>query len=565
MAGIDAPPVFAPSLFNSLARAQYAAVLRMRWQVLVNSLRTKQGKFELGARIFATGFFATVWLGVGTGCAVLAYQITSDRQLIYIPALLWPVFLMWQVIPIMLSTARESVDFNFLLRFPVSFRAFAVLYLFFGLFDPSSLLGGMCILGIWIGVMAANPGLVIWITLALSLFALFNFLLTRMIFAWIERWLAKRRTREVLGIVILFVFLSFQVLNPALHLHSGHSNHRPVLLQALKIVRSIQGYFPPGLAGDGVAMAANGQYLMGLAFLSAVAGYATLAGTLLASRLRAEYRGESLGEASIQAVSKPTARHVDWPADVAPSRQRGWLDGSIGAVLVKEMQYLSRSGVMLVGLLTPLILLFAMGGPMRGGATMPLRYAFPIAIAYGFLPLTRQFCNSLGTEGAGIQLYFLVPTPFRRVMLAKNALQTALFCVELALVATVAVFRFGPPSPALGIATLCWVLFALPANLAAGNILSITLAYRMTLTRLSREQGSVGNGLLSLLIQLAIFAVGAAVYLPMALRHHEKLAAPVLLVLAAGSVWMWLRGLANVEAMANRRRETLIGTLVRSA
>ena len=124
-------------------------------------------------------------------------------------------------------------------------------------------------------------------------------------------------------------------------------------------------------------------------------------------------------------------------------------------------------------------------------------------------------CNSLGMEGAGIQLYFLSPTPFRSVMLAKNFLQAALFCAEAVAMASIVVFRFGPPEPTLIAATICWVLFALPANLAAGNILSITLAYRMTLTRLSREQGSVGNGLLSLVIQLIIFLVGVAVYVPL--------------------------------------------------
>jgi ABC-2 type transport system permease protein len=210
-------------------------------------------------------------------------------------------------------------------------------------------------------------------------------------------------------------------------------------------------------------------------------------------------------------------------------------------------------------------LIFAMGGSMRSDRDMPIHFVLPLAIAYGFLPLTRQFYNSLGTDGAGIQLYFLSPTPFRSVMLAKNLLQTGLFCLELALVATVAVFRFGTPPPTLGIATLCWVLFALPANLAAGNILSITLAYRMTLTRLSREQGSVGNGLLSLLIQLIIFLVGMAVYLPLVGIHRGLLAGPVLLVLAAGSVWIWLRGLENVDDMANRRREALMATLVRPA
>ena len=227
--------------------------------MLVNSLRTKSGKFELGARIFATVFFATVWLGVGIGCGLLAYQITSDRQLIFLPALLWPVFLMWQVVPIMLSTAQESVDFSFLLRFPVSFRSYVLLYLFFGIFDPSSLLGGMCMLGIWVGVVTASPGLVIWITAALVLFALFNFLLTRMIFAWIERWLAKRRTREILGIVILCLFLSFQLLNPALHSHSGHAHSmgRTGFLHTLKIVQSVQAVFPPGLAGDALAIRAR--------------------------------------------------------------------------------------------------------------------------------------------------------------------------------------------------------------------------------------------------------------------------------------------------------------------
>jgi ABC-2 type transport system permease protein len=557
------------SIFGSLARTQYAAVLGMRWRMLVNSLRTKTGKFELGARIFATGFFATVWLGVGIGCGVLAYQITSDRQLIFLPVLLWPVFLMWQVVPVMLSTAQESVDFNFLLRFPVSFRSYVVLYLFFGLFDPSSLLGGMCMLGIWVGVVIARPDLVLWITMALSLFALFNFLLTRMIFAWIERWLAQRKTREILGIVILLFFLGFQLLNPALHSHSGHGTavSRTGFLHSLKIVQAVQAFFPPGLAGDSVAMAAKGSFVTGLEFLCGVVVYAAVAGSLLGLRLRSEFRGESFGEAPAAGLSQGRVPGATTRAIAASqvSSKRSWFDGPIGAVVAKEVQYLSRSGVMLFGLITPLVLVFAMGGQLRADRSVPIQFVFPIAIAYGFLPLTRQFCNSLGTEGAGIQLYFLSPAPFRNVMLAKNLVQTGLFCLELVLVATIAVFRFGAPAPTLAIATFCWVLFALPANLAVGNILSITLAYRMTLTRLSREQGSVGNGLLSLLIQLLIFLVGVAVYVPLVLIHRGLLAAPVLLLLAAGSVWSWWRGLANVDGMASRRREVLLATLVRPA
>ena len=565
-------------LLGPLAKAQLAAVLQMRWRMLINSLRSRVGKFELGARIFAAVFFGIVWTGVGVGCGAAAYLIAANHQFKFLPALLWPIFFMWQVVPILLSAAQESVDFNFLLRFPVSFRSYLLLYLSFGVFDPSSMLGAICLLGVWSGIVLSSPQLILWITAALAIFAVFNFLLTRMIFAWLERWLAQRRTREILGVLSFLLLISFQFLNPALHSH-GHAISRAATLHTLKVVQKVQQFFPPGMAGDAVAMAASGQSATALTFLSGLLLYAGVVGALLAMRLRAEFRGESFGEAPARAGNKRAIAAAPRRGENigSRSRQHSWLNGPIAGILVKELRYLSRSGVMLFGLITPLVLIVAMGrgfsssfsgagsGFGRVDGLSPIHFIFPIAIAYGFLPLTRQFCNSLGTEGAGIQLYFLSPTPFRTVMLAKNLLQTGMFCMELVLVAFAAIYRFGAPPQTLAVATFCWVLFALPANLAAGNILSITLAYRMTLTRLAREQGSVGNGLLSLLIQLVIFAVGVAVYIPLTILHHAEFAAPVFLVLAAGSWLLWRRVLSNVDGMVAGRREALMATLVRPA
>ena len=48
----------------------------------------------------------------------------------------------------------------------------------------------------------------------LLLFAIFNILLARTIFTWVERWLAQRRTREILGVIFLFVIISFQFIGP---------------------------------------------------------------------------------------------------------------------------------------------------------------------------------------------------------------------------------------------------------------------------------------------------------------------------------------------------------------
>jgi len=54
-------------VMGAAARAQYGALTEMRSRILVNSLRTRRGKFELGASIFSSGFFLLIWLGAGAG------------------------------------------------------------------------------------------------------------------------------------------------------------------------------------------------------------------------------------------------------------------------------------------------------------------------------------------------------------------------------------------------------------------------------------------------------------------------------------------------------------------
>jgi ABC-2 type transport system permease protein len=243
--------------------------------------------------------------------------------------------------------------------------------------------------------------------------------------------------------------------------------------------------------------------------------------------------------------------------------------GPVGAVIEKELRYLSRSGIMLYSLAAPLIMLLIFGGGSgrHGGPNFSFlgRYALPVGVAYSFLGLTRMIYNSLGGEGAGIQLYFTSPTPFRTIMLSKNLVQVGLFCMEMALVCVIVRFRFGMPDAAMIGATLCWLVFALPLQLAAGNLLSLTMAYRMTLTRMSREEGAAGNGFTSLGIQVAIVGIGALVFLPLSMHGHAGIAAGVFLVLAVVSVGFWLRIFLNLDRMAAARREDLIAILARTA
>ncbi len=549
-------------VMGTAARAQYGAMIQMRWRMMVNSLRTRRGKLELGASIFSSGFSLLIWLGAGIGLGFGAYQFAAGNQLRMLPLLLWPVLLMWQIFPVMLTSFQGNVDLSILLRFPVSFASYALLYVLFGVFDLSSLVGGVALLGIWTGTVIARPHLAFWAALALALFAVFNVLLTRMIFAWLDRWLAQRKTREILGSLILFFFLALQFLNPAFHQRGRHHSSRPVsAVQAERMGDRLQRPLPPALAARAIQLVGQGHVLDSSAPLGWLVLYSTGVAGLLGLRLRAEYRGESLGEApgTTDRVQSKSIRETP----VRGIRPFLHDSGKIGAIFEKEVRYLSRSGTMLYSLLAPLVLLFLFGGTSRSGHASAFQYAFPVGVAYGFLGLTRLVGNSLGGEAAGIQLYFLSPTPFRTVMLAKNLVQIVLFCVELVLVCAIVWLRFGMPRPQIIAATFCWLLFALPVQLALGNLLSITMAYRMTLTRMSREQGATGNGLLSLLVQLVVFAIGAAIYLPLAHAGHQRLAVPVFLVLAGGGILVWVRGLSAVDRLVTNRREALTAALVR--
>jgi cell division protein FtsW (lipid II flippase) len=81
-------------------------------------------------------------------------------------------------------------------------------------------------------------------------------------------------------------------------------------------------------------------------------------------------------------------------------------------------------------------------------------------------------------------------------------------------------------------ATAAWLLFALPCNLAVGNILSLTMPYRINPGRISRQGGAQANNLLSLLNQLCVLGVGAVVFWLAFALDNRLLAVPIFLALA---------------------------------
>jgi ABC-2 type transport system permease protein len=553
--------------FGWMAQRQYSALVAMRWHMVANSVRSVQGAFEFGARGVAFIIYTIMGLALGFGLGAGAYSLVSGGHLEFLPVLFWTVLLVWQVLPIALASFQEQFDLSGLLRFPVNFGSFYLLNLVFGLVDVPTILGGICCVGILAGMTLARPALFGWTALVLVAYALFNILAARAVLAWVDRWLAKRRTREVVSAIFLLLMLSLQLLNPALHqqyMYRGAKN--PVdgqpgrelfndLPEWTKPVIAMVPWLPPGVAARSVDMNAVRKSPAAFESLGALGLYILASGVVLGVRLRAEFRGERLSEAP--AARKRNEGDSKWLIDGS---------GPVAAVMEKEIRTIPRSMPLLFAMGAPLLTVLVLSSVFRNTAVggRPFQLAFPLCVCYALLGFTQMIFNNLGAEGAGIQMLFFSPTPIRTVLLAKNLLHGLLFALVATLAGILAAFRLGEPDFTLIATTAAWVLFALPMNLAAGNVLSLTMPYRVNLGRISRQRGSQASALVSMLIQAVVIGCGLAILELCTYFDKRWLAAPSLLVMAGVGLMVWLRVLRNADSIANRNRDTLIGTLAKT-
>jgi len=548
------------------ARSQYAALMVMRWRMFVNGLHSIHGVLDLGATGIAWTFYAFIGLGAGFGLSLGGHGIAERNQWQFLPILFWVTGFLWLALPVVAASYQGQSEMGILLRFPMRFRSYLALYLITGCMEASTIVGSLCCVGIWLGIVLARPQAAIPLALVLVVFAAFNLVLVLAVFTWIDRWLAQRKSREILGAAFMVALLSAQLFNPALYRHSDHDpmnraqrqraepEARTLYSPMVKTGLQIQRWLPPGSAARAAQWAVEDRSAAATEWLGLLVVWTLTATGTLGLRLRAVYRGENLSWA-------PARNQAAGP-------ERVWTLGGSGAcaaVLEKELHNLLRTPPLLLALGAPLLLVLVIAGvfhPNASGHSFP--YVLPLCVAYALLGLTQLFYNNLGTEGEGIQLLFLSPTPIRTVFLAKNLLHGALYLLVACAAVALGCLRLGFPPAALMAALGAWLLFALPCNLAAGNILSLTMPYRINPGRIGRPPGSQANALTAMLIQVGTLTVGMAVLSICWSLEKPWLAIPVLFVLAAAACLLWKRILSNVAAMAIERREELIESLMKT-
>ncbi|HUX68055.1 MAG TPA: hypothetical protein VMV31_11270 [Terriglobales bacterium] len=552
----------------SLTGQQLRAIAGVRWRLLANSMRTTRGALELVSHLWVGFWFGLLGLGAAVGAGAAGWYFATHGELEWLAVLLWVLFLFWQGFPLAASAFTEQTDTSNLLRFPLRYPAYVLVRIVFGAVGVETLVGGFCLLGMVIGIGIARPGLLAGAALAALLFAAFNILLAQMIFAWLERWLARRRTREILALGVLLLLFSINFIRPLIERLGGaraEAGASP-LARLLPLAR----WLPPGLPAHALAAAASGRYGVGAAGLLLLAAWGLAALALLHLRLRAEYRGETLMEAAGRApAALPPVGAAGAGAAPAAAADFGLpgVGGPVGAVARKELRYLARSPMMFFSLVMPVVLLvlfhFQFFAAARPGRHPPhlAGLGFPIGVAYALLVMSNLIFNCFGTDAAGVQFYFVSPVAFRQILLGKNLASGLILAAEAVALYLAATVLDGPPAAWVLAATVLGLGFGALCDFACGNLLSLYMPKKIDLSRLGRQGGRGTSGLAALAVQGLVIGLAAIAVVGGRAYGHPWLAVLILALLVVAAGLGYLAVLGAVEPIAQGRRETLIAEL----
>jgi ABC-2 type transport system permease protein len=537
------------------AREQLRAVAILRWRLVVNSLRSVRGRLNLVSRSIGGLVVSSAALGGAFALGATAWELTSNGKLPWLAVFFWIIFLFWQFFPLMATAFTQNVDTSAFLRFPLTYRTYFFVRLIMGTLDIATALGICWSMGVLVGIAAAVPRLIPWAVPAVFAFMAFNVLLARMTFVWIEHWLSRRRSREIMGLFFFLVMIGFQFIGPAL----DHYSKKPASQRFRYVAKAapVERVLPPGLCTEMLTAAEQGHPQKALGALAMIFAYSGIALALLHLRLRRQFRGENPeGSGAAAALISST--------EIRPGWKLPFVSAPVSAVFEKELHYFSRSGPMLFTMLVPLLVVLVVIGGRRNLLAQQSELLFPIGAGYCLLVMTNLVYNSFGGDGGGSQCFLMSPVSFRQVVFAKNLAQLTVLITEILILWLGVSLIYNPPQLVFLALTFCWYLFATPINFLIGNLLSLYSPKKIDYAVFGRQRASETTIFASLGVQLVIMGIGA---LTIFIGYHSSnywIGVLILAALAIPSITGYILVLRRIDPIVMTRREVLATELCKA-
>jgi ABC-2 type transport system permease protein len=535
---------------------QVRLVAGVRWRILKNGLRKKHNVWDLIAMIWVCFFSGAIVIGLAFAFFTGSYEFLAKGHVGLLSLLFWGIFLWWQVFPIFVAGFGSNFEFGTLLRFPLGLRAFYLLGLGYGLSDFAAISSICWVLCMIAGAATARSSIAAAMILVSFLFVLINLTLERLIGSWLEKILAKRRTRELFIALFIMSMVSLNFLNPILQ-RGGHGAQ----LKFLRIVPYLS-WLPGSLAGNAVQAAASANFRGYSIAVAGLVAWAVATSALLWQRFAAQYGGELISESAAPAMRKRVRRPV------AGAERPGLLSPQVAAMVVKEFRYLTRNGFAFLTLIIPPVMVifftlqFGPGSVLRQRSLKPSLF-FPGILAYLILILLSPAYNSFAFESKGIQTYFMAPVRFRDVLLGKNLFLVCLVTFELALCLALLTWRVGWPGTAMFVSTIMAGAFAVLGQLAIANWSSLSFPKKMEIGKMKGQRNSGVAVWTAFGVQIVAMGVCALVLFAGRWTGNPWLPTFAFVGLTAAALGGYTASLKAMNGLAEEKKERLIETLTR--
>jgi hypothetical protein len=522
-------------------------------------LHNKNRRLDLIGMVASGVFSSLLVIGVVIALFVGTTYLFREHQEGYFALVFLGLFLWWQLFPILLAGFAAQFSFRSLLRFPMKFGAFYLVGLAYGLADAAALAAVVWMMSMIAATVSARPAAAPAMLLACLLFITLNVTVERLVGAWLEKLLSKRRSREVIFTMFILSMVSLQFVNPLLQKHGQ---------EVKALVERCLPYLwvlPSSFAGDFVARYSEGQWGVAAIRLAGLLGYLAIASLLLWQRYRKLYAGEELSEGVGPAPSEK--RTVEDSTDDSDSL--GFLPAPILAVFRKETLYLKRNTFLFFSLIIPPLMIFFFSmqfagehpGAFKKGLSPDM--FFPGMMAYLVLILIAPSYNSFAHESRGIQTYFTSPVRFREILMAKNLVTIVIVFTELALCALLVGLRVGWPSTPILFATLTAMVFSVVGQLTIANWSSISFPKKMEFGKMQGQRNSGMSVFLMLGVQLVLGGISALILFSGRWTGSPWLPAEVFTVLGAAALAGYFSSLDPLTALAEKKKEVLMDALCR--
>ena len=551
-------------------RAQFGAITRLRWQMYLNGFRRKGGKSDLAATLTVAPFALMIIGGLCFGAGATAMWAGFSGHVDRVSWVLWGIFLLCQLANLNLGQPGTTFDPKQLIRFPMGVSSYTAVRLFFGMLAPGNLIVTLMSLAAATGLTIAKPELAGWAFTAMTVFAVVNVFFTRMIFAWVDRWLSTRRAREAFTALIFLISIAAQGMNfaynPAYHNRRMDLRKIRAVQSALTRVEHYVSALPPELAGSSLAAAEQGR--VGTFVLKNVASAAWGCVFLLifAQRMKTEYRGENLSDPANVVRAAVVVKHSTHAAPAAGFVAAAARPADVTRVVAaKELLYLRRNTGLFYGLIMPLLMVLIFAGRWSAKWSIHGSTVVMAALAYGLIGVFPMAFNTFGMDGAGAQTYFFTPVRLREVLIGKNVLCAGLALGETIAILVVLSYTGKTPSLVVILSGLLWMVTTLLVELTVGNYMSIRSPKRIDPGRTAQKQARPASAFLSMGIVLASGLVGGLVTYLAGMEDMDWVVPIVFACTAVAAAWVYLQNLNKLDAYGWLHRDELFEELQRKA